>query len=45
MLELGQANSQAQDQLVLDVDEASFKAEVIEASNTIPVIVDFWAPW
>jgi putative thioredoxin len=45
MLELGQANSPAQDQLVSDVDEASFMAEVIEASNTIPVIVDFWAPW
>jgi putative thioredoxin len=31
--------------LISDVDEASFMAEVIEASNLIPVIVDFWAPW
>lgn len=45
MLELGQTDSQTQDQLILDVDEASFMAEVIEASNSIPVIVDFWAPW
>ena len=45
MLELGQTDSQTQDQLILDVGEASFMAEVIEASNSIPVIVDFWAPW
>ena len=45
MLELGQTNSQAQNKLILDVDEASFMSEVIEASNSIPVIVDFWAPW
>jgi putative thioredoxin len=31
--------------LVRDVDTASFAAEVIEASQKIPVIVDFWAPW
>ena len=45
MLELGQTDSKTQDHLILDVDEASFVAEVIEASNFIPVIVDFWAPW
>ena len=45
MLELGQTDSKTQDHLISDVDEASFMAEVIEASNLIPVIVDFWAPW
>ena len=45
MLELGQTDAQTQDQLILDVGEASFMVEVIEASNSIPVIVDFWAPW
>ena len=31
--------------LVKDSDTKSFMADVIEASRTIPVIVDFWAPW
>lgn len=31
--------------LVKDTSEATFMADVIEASNDIPVIVDFWAPW
>ncbi len=30
---------------VLDVSEASFAADVIERSNSVPVLVDFWAPW
>lgn len=30
---------------VKDVSTASFMADVIEASKTAPVIVDFWAPW
>ena len=30
---------------VKDGDTASFAADVIEASNDVPVIVDFWAPW
>ncbi|MFN2644538.1 MAG: thioredoxin, partial [Burkholderiales bacterium] len=29
----------------MDVTTASFEREVIEASNTLPVVVDFWAPW
>src|SRR5688572_30336769 len=28
---------------ILDITEANFKAEVLEAK--IPVLVDFWAPW
>ena len=43
MLELGGA--QPQGDLIKDVSEADFMAEVIEASQKVPVIVDFWAPW
>lgn len=43
MLELG-ANAPAGD-LIKDVSEADFMVEVVEASKTVPVIVDFWAPW
>jgi putative thioredoxin len=32
-------------ELVKDVSEADFMAEVVEKSMTVPVIVDFWAPW
>jgi len=32
-------------QLVKDVTEATFMAEVVDASMAVPVIVDFWAPW
>jgi putative thioredoxin len=32
-------------ELIIDVSEATFMADVIEASKTVPVIVDFWAPW
>lgn len=35
----------AGDDLVKDVREQDFMAEVVEASMTVPVIVDFWAPW
>ena len=38
-------DSAAAPSLIIDVDMNNFMAEVIEASNTIPVIVQFWAPW
>lgn len=30
---------------MIDVTVANFDAEVVEASMTTPVLVDFWAPW
>jgi putative thioredoxin len=30
---------------MIDVTVASFETEVIEASMSLPVLVDFWAPW
>jgi putative thioredoxin len=44
MLELN-AKPQAPTDLIKDATDASFVADVIEASQTVPVIVDFWAPW
>tara|TARA_R110002110_G_scaffold168018_16_gene369224 strand:- start:4855 stop:5793 length:939 start_codon:yes stop_codon:yes gene_type:complete len=38
------ANAPATD-LIKDVSEASFMTDVVEASQTVPIIVDFWAPW
>jgi putative thioredoxin len=31
--------------IVKDSSDMAFMADVIEASNDVPVIVDFWAPW
>ncbi len=31
--------------LIKDGTEASFMADVVEASQEMPIIVDFWAPW
>lgn len=43
MIELG-GQAPATD-LIKDVSEADFMAEVVEMSQKVPVIVDFWAPW
>lgn len=32
-------------ELIKDGSEATFMADVVEASKNVPVIVDFWAPW
>ena len=44
MLEFGADKSPAGD-LIKDVNEDTFMADVIDASQEVPVIVDFWAPW
>ena len=45
MLELGQTPETSSSGLVFEASEANFMADVIEASQTVPIIVDFWAPW
>lgn len=42
-----QDTEQAEDQVdyIIHADTSNFIDEVIEASKTMPVIVDFWAPW
>lgn len=45
MLELNGAGGDAPADLIKDGSEATFMADVIEASQTVPIIVDFWAPW
>lgn len=44
MLGLGE-KPQADANLIKDATEASFMADVIEASREVPIIVDFWATW
>lgn len=46
MLELNpNAPAEPAGDLIKDVSEATFMADVVEASQTVPIIVDFWAPW
>jgi putative thioredoxin len=42
---IGQTEAKPPGDLVKDGTDASFMADVIEASKTTPVIVDFWATW
>ncbi|MDC1376270.1 tetratricopeptide repeat protein [Amylibacter sp.] len=43
MLELNQSNSE--EISIKDVNEVTFMDDVIEASKSSPIVVDFWAPW
>ncbi|WP_299414250.1 co-chaperone YbbN [uncultured Sulfitobacter sp.] len=45
MMDLNLSAAAPADDLIKDTTEASFMADVIEASQTTPIIVDFWAPW
>ena len=42
---IGETASPAAEGLIKDGTDASFVADVIEASKVQPVIVDFWASW
>ncbi len=45
MIELGGSAPADSGDLIKDVNESNFMQDVVEASNEVPVIVDFWAPW
>ncbi|MFK7878615.1 thioredoxin [Roseobacter sp.] len=45
MMDLNLSAAPAADDLIKDATEATFMADVVEMSQTTPVIVDFWAPW
>ncbi len=39
------AGGASPDALIVDGDQKTFMQDVVEASRTIPVLVDFWATW
>lgn len=43
MLEFGDKSTEAD--LIIDGSDKEFMTQVIETSQQVPVIVDFWAPW
>ncbi|KPP89054.1 MAG: thioredoxin [Rhodobacteraceae bacterium HLUCCA08] len=46
MLELdGTQGAAPADDLIKDATDQTFMADVVDASQEVPVIVDFWAPW
>jgi putative thioredoxin len=42
---IGATTGKPAGEIIKDATDASFVADVIEASRVQPVIVDFWAPW
>lgn len=45
LLGSSQPTAPAGDALIVDATSATFIAEVVDASMSMPVLVDFWAPW
>jgi putative thioredoxin len=45
MLELNANSPAPAGDLIKNTDESTFMEDVVDGSQTIPVIVDFWAPW
>lgn len=45
MIDLNLSAATPDADIIKDTTEAGFMADVVEASQDIPVIVDFWAPW
>jgi putative thioredoxin len=41
----GEGRASATSDTVIDVTEATFEAEVINRSQQVPVVLDFWADW
>jgi putative thioredoxin len=39
------SSEQTIENIIADSDTASFNKDVIEASKTVPILVDFWADW
>ena len=39
------SSDQSIENIIVDSDTASFNTDVIEASKSMPVLVDFWADW
>jgi putative thioredoxin len=42
---IGETTGKPAGEIIKDTTDASFMADVVEASRTTPVIVDFWATW
>ena len=45
MMDLGLSAGPADADLIKDGSEATFMQDVVEASQSVPIVVDFWAPW
>jgi putative thioredoxin len=41
----GPASNSPDDAMIVDGDQQTFMQDVIEASRSVPVLVDFWATW
>jgi putative thioredoxin len=41
----GNGSPQPESDLIKDTTTQNFRADVLDASRSVPVLVDFWAPW